>query len=71
MLLKQTEGGDEDKEKATGSPSTKKEPGVKVEKNVVKKEANVKTEKEHRDAQRAKEKMAESEMVRDLRNQLK
>lgn len=65
----------EGKDQASGSgssPSAKKEGVVKQEKNVVKKEATVKTEKEHREAQRVKEaKIAESEMVRDLKNQLK
>ncbi|CAH1969516.1 unnamed protein product [Acanthoscelides obtectus] len=53
-----------------GSPTAKKEGGAK-EKATVKKDPNVK-EKEHRDAQRAKEaKIVESEIVRDLKNQLK
>ncbi|XP_018574092.1 E3 ubiquitin-protein ligase Bre1 [Anoplophora glabripennis] len=65
----------EGKDQASGSgssPTAKKEGAVKQEKNVVKKEVTVKTEKEHREAQRAKEaKIAENEMVRDLKNQLK
>ncbi|XP_017778312.1 PREDICTED: E3 ubiquitin-protein ligase Bre1 [Nicrophorus vespilloides] len=62
---KPTDGG------AAGSPTIKKE-GVKVEKGTVKKEAVVKTEKDNRDAQRAKEaKIAENEMIRDLKAQLK
>ncbi|KAJ8964513.1 hypothetical protein NQ314_004808 [Rhamnusium bicolor] len=65
----------EGKDQASGSgssPSAKKEGGIKQEKNVIKKEANIKTEKDHREAQRAKEaKIAENEMIRDLKNQLK
>nr|XP_023024134.1 E3 ubiquitin-protein ligase Bre1 [Leptinotarsa decemlineata] len=56
---------------SSGSPTIKKE-GVKQEKNIVKKEAVLKTEKDHREAIRAKEaKIVESEIVRDLKNQLK
>ncbi|CAH1118886.1 unnamed protein product [Phaedon cochleariae] len=69
----QTEDGEGNKDQASasGSPSAKKE-GVKQEKTVVKKEGAVKVEKEHRDAMRGKEaKIAESEIVRDLKNQLK
>lgn len=65
---------DEEGDKASnagGSPSTKKE-AIKQEKGVIKKELVVKTEKDHREAQRLKEaKIAESEMLRDLKNQLK
>ncbi|EFA09945.1 E3 ubiquitin-protein ligase Bre1 [Tribolium castaneum] len=69
----QTEEGDGDKASNSGnSPSAKKDAGVKQEKGAVKKEPTVKTEKDHREAQRAKDaKIAESEMVRDLKNQLK
>lgn len=50
----------------------KKEGAIKVEKGGVKKEPVVKTEKDHREAQRAKEaKIAENEMIRDLKAQLK
>lgn len=39
---------------------------------MIKKEPNVKSEKDHRDAQRAKEaKIAENEIIRDLKAQLK
>ncbi|XP_023024134.2 E3 ubiquitin-protein ligase Bre1 [Leptinotarsa decemlineata] len=56
---------------SSGSPTIKKE-GVKQEKNIIKKEAVLKTEKDHREAMRAKEaKIVESEIVRDLKNQLK
>lgn len=62
----------EDKDKGNASSPTTKKENVKQEKGVVKKEAAVKTEKEHREAQRAKEaKIAESEIVKDLRFQLK
>lgn len=45
---------------------------MKLEKGVVKKEITPKTEKEHREAQKVKEaKIAESELVRDLKAQLK
>jgi E3 ubiquitin-protein ligase BRE1 len=69
----QTEEGDGDKTSNSGnSPSAKKDAGVKQEKGTVKKEPAVKTEKDHREAQRVKDaKIAESEMVRDLKNQLK
>lgn len=64
-----------DKDKAGGpstSPNVKKEAGIKQEKGAIKKEPNIKTEKDHRDAQRAKEaKIAENEMIRDLKAQLK
>ena len=44
---------------------------MKQEKNATKKEPT-KTEKDHREAQRVKDaKIAESEIVRDLKNQLK
>lgn len=70
----QSEDPDGDKDKpggSGGSPGVKKE-GIKQEKKEIKKDPAVKTEKDHRDAQRAKEaKIAESDMVRDLKNQLK
>lgn len=70
-----TEEGDGEKDKNSGvssSPTAKKEGGIKQEKGTVKKEGAVKTEKDHREAQRAKEaKIAESELVRDLKAQLK
>ncbi|XP_066247846.1 E3 ubiquitin-protein ligase Bre1 isoform X1 [Euwallacea similis] len=56
----------ENKDQAAGE---KKD--IKQEKNIVKKEQQIKTDKE-REVQRAKEaKIAETEMVRDLKNQLK
>ncbi|CAH0554919.1 unnamed protein product [Brassicogethes aeneus] len=62
--------GEKDKAGTATSPNIKKE--VKQEKKEVKKEPVVKTEKDHREAQRAKEaKIAESDMIRDLKNQLK
>ncbi|XP_022918335.1 E3 ubiquitin-protein ligase Bre1 [Onthophagus taurus] len=62
--------GEKDKSGAGGSPSIKKE-GGKQEKTA-KKEVGVKSEKEHREAQRAKEaKIAENEIIRDLKAQLK
>lgn len=61
---------DADKEKAGGSPSSKKD-GNKQSQGAVKKDP-VKTEKDHREAQRAKEqKIMENEIIRDLKNQLK
>lgn len=73
--MQQSEETEADKDKAGNSgtsPTVKKENAVKQEKGVVKKEAVVKTEKEHRDAQRAKEgKIAENEIIRDLKAQLK
>ncbi|XP_067012730.1 E3 ubiquitin-protein ligase Bre1 isoform X2 [Anabrus simplex] len=62
---------DIDKDRLMTSPPTKKEKDVKrCEKGDVKKE--VKTEKDHKEQHRNKEaKVAESEMVRDLRAQLK
>lgn len=70
----ESEQNEEEGDKASnagGSPSTKKD-AIKQEKGAVKKEPVVKTEKDHREAQRAKEaKIAESEMLRDLKNQLK
>nr|CAI5868352.1 unnamed protein product [Callosobruchus analis] len=68
----QSEETGENKEQASGSggsPTAKKE-GAAKDKTVAKKDPNAK-EKEHRDAQRAKEaKIVESEIVRDLKNQL-
>ncbi|XP_050314367.1 E3 ubiquitin-protein ligase Bre1 isoform X2 [Anthonomus grandis grandis] len=59
-----------DGEKSQVGPSGDKK-DVKQEKNVVKREQQIKTEKE-RESQRIKEaKIAESEIVRDLKNQLK
>lgn len=73
--MQQTEEAEGDKDKAGGtvtSPTVKKEGAVKQEKGTVKKEAVVKTEKDHREAQRAKEaKIAENEIIRDLKAQLK
>ncbi|KAG5879910.1 hypothetical protein JTB14_018452 [Gonioctena quinquepunctata] len=64
--------GKEQASGASGSPTIKKEGGVKQEKNLIKKEIIPKTEKDHREAMRAKEaKIVESEIVRDLKNQLK
>lgn len=73
MFFQQTEEGDGEKASNSGnSPSAKKDGNVKQEKGVVKKESAVKTEKDHREPQRAKDaKIAESEIVRDLKNQLK
>lgn len=68
------EGENKDKSAASTSPVVKKETNVKQEgkTGTVKKEPTVKTEKDHRDAQRAKEtKIAESETIRDLKAQLK
>ncbi|KAK9732343.1 Zinc finger, C3HC4 type (RING finger) [Popillia japonica] len=67
------EEGDGDKDKSGGSGNS---PGIKKEgakqKDAAKKDPNVKTEKEHREAQRAKEaKIAENEIIRDLKAQLK
>lgn len=60
-----------DEQGNANSPTLKKE-GIKQEKGVVKKEVTAKTEKDHREAQRAKEaKIAESEIVKDLKFQLK
>lgn len=70
--LQPTEENAEDKEKGNANSPTIKKEGIKQEKGVVKKEPTAKTEKEHRDAQRVKEaKIAESEIVRDLKAQLK
>lgn len=67
----QSEDGNAEKDPNSGSPNVKKD-GIKQEKGSAKKDATVKTEKEHRDAQRAKEtKIAENEMIRDLKAQLK
>lgn len=66
----QTEDGNAEKDPTSGSPNVKKD-GVKQEKGSAK-TLTAKTEKEHRDAQRAKEtKIAENEMIRDLKAQLK
>lgn len=66
------EDGEGDKEQGSSTNSPLKKEGVKQEKGVVKKEDMIKQEKDHRETQRAKEaKIAESEMVRDLKNQLK
>ncbi|ERL95099.1 hypothetical protein D910_12369, partial [Dendroctonus ponderosae] len=63
------EGGEGDKNQATGSGEKK---DIKQEKNAIKKEQQVKTEKDREAQQRAKEaKIAENELVRDLKNQLK
>lgn len=52
------------------SPTVKKE--MKIEKGAVKKEPMIKTEKDARDTQRAKEaKIAENEVIKDLKTQLK
>ncbi|CAG9773524.1 unnamed protein product [Ceutorhynchus assimilis] len=60
--------GEGDKNQASGSGDKK---DIKQEKPVIKKEQQIKTEKE-REAQRIKEaKIVESEIVRDLKNQLK
>lgn len=71
----QTEDNDGNKDQASGSNDTsgiKKEGGVKQEKNTIKKEVIPKTEKDHREAMKMKEaKMVETEIVRDLKNQLK
>lgn len=66
------EDGDGDKEQGCSMNSPLKKEGVKQEKGTIKKEDSVKQEKDHREVQRAKEaKIAENEMVRDLKNQLK
>ncbi|KAK9890641.1 hypothetical protein WA026_012001 [Henosepilachna vigintioctopunctata] len=66
----QTEETDGEKDKAGGSPSSKKD-GNKQAQGAVKKDP-IKTEKDHREAQRAKEqKIMENEIIRDLKNQLK
>ncbi|PNF43153.1 E3 ubiquitin-protein ligase Bre1 [Cryptotermes secundus] len=58
-----------DKDRQLTSPPIKKEKDIKREKDVKK---EVKTEKDHREQHRAKDaKVAESEMVRDLKAQLK
>jgi len=71
----QTEEQEGDKDKASGaatSPTAKKDGTVKQEKGAVKKDPAVKTEKDHREIQRAKEaKIAENEVIRDLKAQLK
>ncbi|KAF5279193.1 hypothetical protein FQR65_LT03440 [Abscondita terminalis] len=71
----QSEEQEGTKENAGGvstSPSAKKEGAVKQEKGVIKKEPVIKTEKDHRDLQRAKEaKITENEVIRDLKAQLK
>ncbi|KAK4875640.1 hypothetical protein RN001_012062 [Aquatica leii] len=73
--VEQSEEQEGCKDNATGastSPSAKKDGIVKQEKGVVKKEPVIKTEKEHRDMQRAKEaKITENEVIRDLKAQLK
>ncbi|XP_063921652.1 E3 ubiquitin-protein ligase Bre1 isoform X1 [Zophobas morio] len=67
----QTEEGDGEKGSNSGSSPSGKKDAVKQEKNATKKEPT-KTEKDHREAQRVKDaKIAESEIVRDLKNQLK
>ena len=75
MFKQQTEETEGDKDKTAGpasSPTVKKEGAVKQEKGQIKKEVTVKTEKDHREAQRAKEaKIAENDMIRDLKAQLK
>lgn len=72
--METTEDGDGDKDKAGGSggsPGVKKE-GTKQDKGAIKKDPNAKSEKEQREAQRAKEaKIAENEVIRDLKAQLK
>ncbi|XP_065174045.1 LOW QUALITY PROTEIN: E3 ubiquitin-protein ligase Bre1 [Atheta coriaria] len=67
----QTEEQGDKAAEGEGSPGKGKD--IKQEKGgMVKKEPTVKTEKDHREAQRAKEaKINESEMMRDLRAQLK
>lgn len=69
LISQQTEEGDKEKANAGESPNTKKE-GIKQDKGVVKKEVCVKSEKDHRDAQKAKE-IKENEIIRDLKAQLK
>ncbi|XP_060529372.1 E3 ubiquitin-protein ligase Bre1 isoform X1 [Cylas formicarius] len=55
-----------------GDQSGEKKDSNKQDKNQVKKDQTPKSEKEQRDAQRAKEaKIAENDMIRDLKNQLK
>lgn len=66
------EDGDGDKDPSGSTNSPMKKDGIKQEKGVVKKDDVIKQEKDHREVQRAKEaKMAENEMLRDLKNQLK
>lgn len=75
--IKKEEEGDQneeegEKDQAGSSSSPAKKDGIKQDKAVVKKEDVAKQEKEHREAMRLKEaKIAESEMVRELKNQLK
>ncbi|XP_069673294.1 E3 ubiquitin-protein ligase Bre1 isoform X1 [Periplaneta americana] len=58
-----------DKDRQLTSPPIKKEKDIKREKDIKK---EIKTEKDHREQHRAKEaKVAESELVRDLKAQLK
>lgn len=65
------EDGEADKEQGCSMNSPMKKEGIKQEKGI-KKEDVIKQEKDHREVQRAKEaKIAENEMVRDLKNQLK
>jgi E3 ubiquitin-protein ligase BRE1 len=69
--LFQGEEGDRevDKDRQLTSPPIKKEKDIKREKDVKK---EIKTEKDHREQHRAKDaKGAESELVRDLKAQLK
>ncbi|KAB0804547.1 hypothetical protein PPYR_01517 [Photinus pyralis] len=70
-----TEEQEGDKDKGTGassSPTSKKDGAVKQDKGAVKKDPGVKTDKDHRDAQRTKEaKILENEVIRDLKAQLK
>ncbi|XP_056644627.1 E3 ubiquitin-protein ligase Bre1 isoform X2 [Diorhabda carinulata] len=71
----QTEDNDVNKDQASSSNDSsgiKKEGSAKQDKNSIKKEVIPKNEKDHREAMKMKEaKIVETEMVRDLKNQLK
>lgn len=73
--MQQTEEQEGDKEKVAGaatSPTAKKDGTVKQDKGSVKKDPAVKTDKDHREMQKAKEaKIAENEAIRELKAQLK
>ncbi|CAG9834793.1 unnamed protein product [Diabrotica balteata] len=70
--VEDAEGNKDQNPGASDSPGVKKEGAPKQDKNTVKKEVVPKAEKDHREAMKAKEaKIAENELVRDLKNQLK
>lgn len=69
MQGEEADQGGADKDRQLTSPTIKKEKDIKREKDVKK---EVKVEKDHREQHRSKDaKVAESEIVRDLRAQLK